>query len=124
MIGDSDRHGTVVRFKADPTIFTETTSYDYDVLNTRIRQLAFLNRNIRLNLRDERGEEVISNSYLYEGGIIEYVRYLNKNKTPLHEDVVYVEGLQQGILAEIAISTTTGTPISILLNINTQEGGT
>ena len=127
VIGDSDRHGTVVRFKADPTIFTETTSYDYDVLNTRIRQLAFLNRNIRLNLRDERGEEVISNSYLYEGGIIEYVRYLNKNKTPLHEDVVYVEGLQQGILAEIAMQYNDGYMANIYSfcnNINTQEGGT
>ena len=127
VIGDSDRHGTVVRFKADPTIFTETTYYDYDVLNTRIRQLAFLNRNIRLNLRDERGEEVISNSYLYEGGIIEYVRYLNKNKTPLHEDVVYVEGLQQGILAEIAMQYNDGYMANIYSfcnNINTQEGGT
>ena len=127
VIGNSDRHGTVVRFKADPTIFTETTSYDYDVLNTRIRQLAFLNRNIRLNLRDERGEEVISNSYLYEGGIIEYVRYLNKNKTPLHEDVVYVEGLQQGILAEIAMQYNDGYMANIYSfcnNINTQEGGT
>ena len=127
VIGDSDRHGTVVRFKADPTIFTETTSYDYDVLNTRIRQLAFLNRNIRLNLRDERGEEVISNSYLYEGGIIEYVRYLNKNKTPLHADVVYVEGLQQGILAEIAMQYNDGYMANIYSfcnNINTQEGGT
>lgn len=127
VIGDSDRHGTVVRFKADPTIFTETTSYDYDVLNTRIRQLAFLNRNIRLNLSDERGKEVISNSYLYEGGIIEYVRYLNKNKTPLHEDVVYVEGLQQGILAEIAMQYNDGYMANIYSfcnNINTQEGGT
>lgn len=127
MIGDSDQHGTIVRFKADPTIFTETTSYDYDVLNTRIRQLAFLNRNIRLNIRDERGEKTVSNSYLYEGGIIEYVKYLNKNKTPLHEDVVYVEGLQQGILAEIAMQYNDGYTANIYSfcnNINTQEGGT
>nr|WP_143404403.1 DNA topoisomerase (ATP-hydrolyzing) subunit B [Merdibacter massiliensis] len=127
MIGDSDQHGTIVRFKADPTIFTETTSYDYEVLNTRIRQLAFLNRNIRLNIRDERGEKTVSNSYLYEGGIIEYVKYLNKNKTPLHEDVVYVEGLQQGILAEIAMQYNDGYTANIYSfcnNINTQEGGT
>lgn len=127
IIGDSDQHGTIVRFKADPTIFTETTSYDYEVLNTRIRQLAFLNRNIRLNIRDERGEKTVSNSYLYEGGIIEYVKYLNKNKTPLHEDVVYVEGLQQGILAEIAMQYNDGYTANIYSfcnNINTQEGGT
>ncbi len=127
VVGDSDRHGTTVRFLADPTIFTETTAYDYDVLNTRIRQLAFLNRSIRLNLRDERGDEVISNSYLYEGGIIEYVKYLNKNKSPLHEQIVYVEGLQQGILAEIAMQYNDGYMANIYSfcnNINTQEGGT
>ena len=127
VIGTSDKHGTVVRFKADPEIFTETTSYDFEVLNTRIRQLAFLNRNIKLNIRDERGEDVVSNSYRYEGGIIEYVKYLNKNKTPLHEEVVYVEGLQQGILAEIAMQyndSYTANIYSFCNNINTQEGGT
>ena len=126
-IGASDRHGTVVRFKADPLIFTETTEYDFETLNTRIRQLAFLNRNIRLNLRDERGDESVSRSYCYEGGIIEYVRYLNQNKTVLHDEVVYVEGLQQGILAEIAMQYNDGympNIYSFCNNINTQEGGT
>ena len=126
-IGASDRHGTVVRFKADPLIFTETTEYDFETLNTRIRQLAFLNRNIRLNLRDERGDEPVSRSYCYEGGIIEYVRYLNQNKTVLHDEVVYVEGLQQGILAEIAMQYNDGympNIYSFCNNINTQEGGT
>ena len=125
-IGASDRHGTVVRFKADPLIFTETTEYDFETLNTRIRQLAFLNRNIRLNLRDERGDEPVSRSYCYEGGIIEYVRYLNQNKTVLHDEVVYVEGLQQGILAEIAMHYNDGympNNYSICNTINTQEGG-
>ena len=126
-IGTSDRHGTVVRFKADPLIFTETTEYDFETLNTRIRQLAFLNRNIRLNLRDERGDKPVSRSYCYEGGIIEYVRYLNQNKTVLHDEVVYVEGLQQGILAEIAMQYNDGympNIYSFCNNINTQEGGT
>ena len=116
-----------MRFKADPLIFTETTEYDFETLNTRIRQLAFLNRNIRLNLRDERGDEPVSRSYCYEGGIIEYVRYLNQNKTVLHDEVVYVEGLQQGILAEIAMQYNDGympNIYSFCNNINTQEGGT
>ena len=126
-VGSSEKHGTTVRFKADPLVFTETTEYDFETLNTRIRQLAFLNRNIRLNLRDERGDEPVSRSYCYEGGIIEYVRYLNQNKTVLHDEVVYVEGLQQGILIEIAMQYNDGympNIYSFCNNINTQEGGT
>lgn len=127
VIGDTDQHGSIVRFAADPEIFQETTEYNYDVLNSRIRQLAFLNRDIKLVFRDERGEEVREVIYKYEGGIKEYVEYLNKNKDVLHEDVVYVEGIEDGILTEIALQYNDGyipNIYSFCNNINTQEGGT
>lgn len=127
VVGETDRHGSIVRFKADPSIFQETQVYDFDTLNTRIRQLAFLNKNIRLVLRDERSPEVRIEEYKYEGGIIEYVKYLNHNKSLIHEDVVYVEGIENGILAEIAMQYNDGfmpNIYSFCNNINTQEGGT
>ena len=127
VIGDTTKHGSIVRFKADPTIFQETQAYDFDTLNTRIRQLAFLNKNIRLVLIDERGAERRVEEYRYEGGIIEYVKYLNQNKTLIHEQVVYVEGIENGILAEIAMQYNDGfmpNIYSFCNNINTQEGGT
>ncbi len=127
VLGNTDKHGSIVRFQADPTIFQETQEYDFDTLNTRIRQLAFLNKNIRLVLRDERTETVREEEYKYEGGIMEYVKYLNVNKTLIHEDVVYVEGIENGILAEIAMQYNDGFMASIYSfcnNINTQEGGT
>ncbi|MBS6374247.1 MAG: DNA topoisomerase (ATP-hydrolyzing) subunit B [Erysipelotrichaceae bacterium] len=127
VVGETDKHGSIVRFAADPEIFQETTEYNYDVLNSRIRQLAFLNRDIKLVFRDERGEEVREVVYKYEGGIKEYVEYLNKNKDVLHEDVVYVEGIEDGILTEIALQYNDGyipNIYSFCNNINTQEGGT
>lgn len=127
LVGNTEIHGSIVRFKADATIFTETLEYDFDTLNARVRQLAFLNRNISLILRDERGEELRSAEYKYEGGIIEYVKYLNKNKVGIHEEVVYVEGIEDGILAEIALQYNDGympNIYSFCNNINTQEGGT
>ena len=127
VIGTTDKHGSIVRFKADPTIFQETQVYDFDTLNTRIRQLAFLNKNIRIVLRDEREEEVREESYKYEGGIIEYVKFLNHNKNLVHDEVVYVEGIEDGILAEIAMQYNDGfmpNIYSFCNNINTQEGGT
>ena len=80
VIGETDKHGSIVRFKADPQIFQETQVYDFDILNTRIRQLAFLNKNIRIVLSDERGEEKRIEEYKYEGGIIEYV---NRRAVPM-----------------------------------------
>ncbi len=127
VIGDTDKHGSIVRFKADAAIFQETQEYDFDTLNSRIRQLAFLNRNIRLVLVDERGESERREEYKYEGGIKEYVTYLNQNKTLIHEEVVYVEGIENGILAEIAMQYNDGfmpNIYSFCNNINTQEGGT
>lgn len=127
IVGDSDKHGSMVRFKADPLIFQETQVYDFETLNTRVRQLAFLNKSIRLVLIDEREDEVKRIAYKYDGGIQEYVEYLNKNKTPLHEQVVYVEGIENGILAEIAMQYNDGyipNIYSFCNNINTAEGGT
>lgn len=127
VIGETDKHGSIVRFKADPQIFQETQVYDFDTLNTRIRQLAFLNKNIRIVLSDERGEETRIEEYKYEGGIIEYVNFLNHNKNLVHEEVVYVEGIEEGILAEIAMQYNDGfmpNIYSFCNNINTQEGGT
>lgn len=127
VIGESNRHGTIVRFKADPTIFTETTVYNFDTLKNRSRQLAFLNKGIRMVLRDEREAEVKSLVFYYEGGIIEYVKYLNKNKEVIHPNVVYVEGIDEGIIAEIALQYNNGyLPgiYSFCNNINTIEGGT
>lgn len=125
-VGTTTLSGTKVRFKADPTIFTDTTEYDYETLRNRIRQLAFLNRNLRLTLKDERGEEVVYNDYLYEGGIIEYVRYLNKNKNTISDKVIYVDGLQDNIFAEVALQYNDGYHTNIYSfcnNIHTHEGG-
>ncbi len=125
-VGITNLSGTKVRFKADPTIFTDTTEYDYETLRNRIRQLAFLNRNLRLTLRDQRGEEEVYNDYLYEGGIIEYVRYLNKNKNTISEKVIYVDGLQDNIFAEVALQYNDGYHTNIYSfcnNIHTHEGG-
>ena len=109
VIGETTETGSLVRFKADPAIFKETTQYDYDVLNNRLRQLAFLNRDIRLTLRDERDpEQIRENSYHYEGGIIEYVDYLNKGKQTISDRVIYVDGLQDNIFAEVALQYNEG----------------
>ena len=126
-VGTTDTHGSIVRFKADPEIFSETTVYDFDTLNTRIRQLAFLNKGIRLVLRDERNEQVREEDYCYEGGIRQYVEFLNENRTTVHQDVVYVEGFENGIMAEIAMQyydSFVPNIYSFCNNINTMEGGT
>ncbi|MGL5978541.1 MAG: DNA topoisomerase (ATP-hydrolyzing) subunit B [Erysipelotrichaceae bacterium] len=127
VVGDTDKRGTRVKFKADPLIFTETTTYNYDTLNTRIRQLAFLNKGICLVLIDERVDPLKKVVYRYDGGIKEYVSYINKNKSKIHEDVIYVEGEEDGIIAEIAVQYNDGyipNVYSFCNNINTHEGGT
>lgn len=126
IIGTTEETGTLVRFKADPTIFKDTTVYDYETLNSRLRQLAFLNKDIRLTLTDKRTSDGPSNDYKYEGGIIEYVLFLNKNKSTISDKVIYVEGLQDGILAEVALQYNDGYQSSIYSfcnNIHTHEGG-
>ena len=112
VIGTTEETGTLVRFKADPTIFKDTTVYDY--------------KDIRLTLTDKRTEDGQSDDYKYEGGIIEYVQFLNKNKSTISDKVIYVEGLQDGILAEVALQYNDGYQSSIYSfcnNIHTHEGG-
>ena len=126
VIGETTETGTLVRFKADSQIFKDTTAYDYEILNSRLRQLAFLNKDIRLTLTDKRTPDGLSNDYKYEGGIIEYVQFLNKNKSTISDKVIYVEGLQDGILAEVALQYNDGYQSSIYSfcnNIHTHEGG-
>ena len=125
IVGDTDDHGTTVTFLPDPEIFTETTEYDYNTLLTRIRELAFLNKGIALTLTDERTGA--SNYFKYEGGIIEYVKFLNEKKEPLHEQPIYVEGSRDMIQVEIALQyndSYTENIYSFANNINTHEGGT
>jgi len=124
---DKDKHGSVVRFKADPTIFTETVVYNHDVLRDRLRQLAFLNKGIMIIFTDERKDEINVMKFHYEGGIKEYIQYINKNKTPIHKEVIYVEGEEEGTLVEIGLQYNDGYQPNIFSfcnNINTQEGGT
>lgn len=125
IIGDSDDHGTTVTFLPDPEIFTETTVYDYTTLLTRIRELAFLNKGIALTLTDERTGA--SDYFKYEGGIIEYVKFLNEKKEALHEDPIYVEGSRDNIQVEVSLQyndSYTENIYSFANNINTHEGGT
>lgn len=127
IIGDSDVTGTVVTFKADKIVFKEGTVYDYDTLRQRIRELAFLNKGLRLSLEDERNGANRKHEYYYEGGIKEYVAYINKNKTPIHEEIIYVEDMQQEITIEVGMQYNDGYQSNIYSfcnNINTHEGGT
>ncbi len=121
-----DRTGTTVTFKADPKIFQETTEFNYDTLATRLRELAFLNKGLRITLIDERVEDK-KDVFCYNGGIIEYVNMLNKNKQSLHEDVIYVEGKVDNISIEVAMQYNDSYSCSLYSftnNINTYEGGT
>ena len=121
-----DRTGTTVRFKADPEIFTETTVYDYNTLKTRLRELAFLNKGLRIILSDLRDIEH-KEEFLYNGGIIEYVKMLNENKTPLNSQIIYVNGEEDNISVEVALQyneTYNSAVYSFTNNINTYEGGT
>ena len=124
---EANRTGTVVTFKPDETIF-DTTVYDYETLMVRTRELAFLNKGLRLTLRDDRDDEDTTGvTFLYEGGISEYVRYLNRNKTPIHEDIIHLEGEEDGVVFEVALQYNDGYNDSIysfVNNINTHDGGT
>ena len=124
---DIDRTGTTVTFKPDPEIFKETTVYDYEVLKTRIRELAFLNKGLKIILIDDREEPFRREEFIYEGGIREYVEFLNKNKSPIHEQIIDFNGEENGISLEVAMQYNSGyTPniYSFTNNINTYEGGT
>ena len=124
---EENRTGTTVTFKPDPTIF-DTDIYDYDTLKTRIRELAFLNKGLSITLRDDRTDEDTTGiTFMYEGGISEYVKYINENKTPLCEDIIHLEGEEDNIIFEVALQYTMdeNTRIySFVNNINTHDGGT
>ena len=124
---EPNRTGTSVTFKPDPEIF-DTTIYDYETLKVRIRELAFLNRGLRITLRDDRDEEdTTGDTFLYEGGISEYVKFINKNKTPLHDDIIHLEGSEAGVFFEVALQYNDGyndNIYSFVNNINTHDGGT
>ena len=123
----ANRTGTTVTFKPDSEIF-DTEIYDYETLKVRVRELAFLNRGLQLTLRDDRDEEdTQGEKFLYEGGIIEYVRFLNQNKTPIHDDIIHLEGEQDGIFFEVAMqynNSYNDNIYSFVNNINTHDGGT
>ena len=141
-LGETDKHGTVIEFKADEEIFTETTIYSFETLDTRVRELAFLNKGLKITIIDDRGEEKVEKSYCYEGGLKEYVKYINDNKSPLSEEILYFDkaekvtvkkphgdelvDVEQVIGVEIAMQYTTeyNTCIySFTNNIKTHEGG-
>ncbi|WP_019893909.1 DNA topoisomerase (ATP-hydrolyzing) subunit B [Allobaculum stercoricanis] len=125
-IGTTDKTGTTVRFKPDSEIFEETTVFDFGILNSRIRQLAFLNKKLTLTLTDQRPEHPQSKTYSYEGGIVEYVQYLNKGREVISEKVIYAEGEMDQILVEVAIQYNKDFQnqiYSFVNNINTPEGG-
>lgn len=127
IIGETEVTGTIIHFVPDSEIFTETLEYDYDTLAHRLRELAFLNRGIRITIEDKRVEEGKKNEYYYEGGIASYVEHLNRTKEVIHEEVVFVEGEKDGISIEVALQyneSYTSNLYSFANNINTYEGGT
>ena len=129
VIGECEPHrtGTTVTFKPDPTIF-DTDVYDYETLKVRIRELAFLNKGLSINIRDDRDDEdTTGETFLYEGGISEYVKFLNKNKTPIHDQIIHLDGEEEGVFFEVAMQYNTSYQdniYSFVNNINTHDGGT
>ncbi|MBY0123665.1 DNA topoisomerase (ATP-hydrolyzing) subunit B [Bacillus sp. S/N-304-OC-R1] len=126
VIGETDHTGTTIHFQPDPEIFTETTVYDFETLANRIRELAFLNRGLKITIEDKR-EEGKKLEYMYEGGIKSYVEHLNRSKEVLHEEPIYIDGEREGITVEVSIQYNDGYTSNIYSfanNINTYEGGT
>lgn len=129
VIGECDinRTGTSVTFKPDEDIF-DTDVYDYNTLKVRVRELAFLNKGLRITLRDDRDDEdTTGETFIYEGGISEYVKFINQEKTPIHENIIHLEGEEAGVMFEVALQYTNGyndNIYSFVNNINTHDGGT
>jgi DNA gyrase subunit B len=126
VIGETDQTGTTIRFKPDDEIFKETTEFDYDTLANRLRELAFLNRGIKITIEDKRVENK-RNEYYYEGGIKSYVEHLNRTREVLHDEPIYMEGEKEGITVEVALQYNDGFTSNIYSfanNIHTYEGGT
>ncbi|MDD7616768.1 MAG: ATP-binding protein, partial [bacterium] len=133
-IGDTDEHGTIVTFKPDPTIFKETTVFNYEIIKNRLRQMAFLNKGVTILLKDARCEPSLNERFHFDGGIKEYVNYVNRNANPLFPEVFYCEGAQKFndngveelIYVEIALQYTTGFTKNIYSfcnNVSTGNGG-
>jgi len=121
---NNSKHGTIIRFKPDAKIFEETT-FSFDTLSNRLRELAFLNKGLKITIEDERDER--SHTFLYKGGIIEFIKHLNQNKTPVHPKVLFFEGKKDNIEVEVALQYNDGyqeNVFSFANNINTREGGT
>lgn len=129
VIGDCEenRTGTSVTFKPDPEIF-DTDIYDYNTLKVRIRELAFLNKGLKITLRDDRDDEdTTGETFIYEGGISEYVKFINTEKTPIHENIIHLDGSEENVMFEVALQYTNGyndNIYSFVNNINTHDGGT
>ncbi len=124
---EDNRTGTWVTFKPDPDIF-DTDIYDYNTLKVRIRELAFLNQGLNLTLRDDRDEEdTTGESFMYDGGISEYVKFINQGKTVIHDDIIHLKGEEDNVMFEVALQYNTGyneNIYSFVNNINTHDGGT
>lgn len=126
IVGETDDTGTTVNFIPDPTIFTDTTDFKYEMLKERIRELAFLNKGLAISIEDKREEREEIESFYYEGGIQSFVEYLNTDKEALHEEPIYLEGEQDGIQVEISMQYTNGYSTNLMSfanNIHTHEGG-
>lgn len=129
IVGDCplEETGTMVSFLPDKDIFTETTVYEYDILKQRLREMAFLTKGIKIILRDDRDEIQQENVFHYEGGIKEFVEYLNRSKTTLYDDIIYCEGVKNNVQVEVALQhndSYTESTFTFVNNINTPEGGT
>lgn len=126
VIGESSHTGTIVTFKADHLVFTETTVYEYEILRNRIQQLAFLNKGIKITISDQRGELPVENTYHYEGGIVEYVSFLNVGKGKVNQEVIYMEKEVDNVQIEIAMQYNDSYATNLYSftnNIPTHEGG-
>jgi DNA gyrase subunit B len=124
VVGETEETGTTITFKPDPEVFTETVEFDYDTLQSRIRELAFLNKGIQISLIDERSDT--EHTFKYDGGIIQFVEYLNRNREALHEQPIYMEGMKDNIQVEIALQYNDSyleNIYSFANNIHTHEGG-
>ena len=125
IVGKTDKTGTEVTFQPDPEMF-DTTEYDYEILHTRMREKAFLTAGLNISITDKRGDEEVSDSMCYEGGIREFATWCNRNKTALHQDVIYMSGMKGDASAEIAIQYNDGYNefmLSFANEVNTPEGG-
>lgn len=126
VVSKTDRRGTATRFKADGSIFEET-QYSFDLLSGRLRELAFLNKGVKISITDERSSKIKTHTFEFTGGVKSFIEYLNKNKKPIQKEPIYFEGEREGVMVEIAFEYNDGyteTIFSYANNINTREGGT